>query len=1001
MVVVVTLAAPVLVGSAAAADDVTVIVDDGDGIGGTGATETHVFEVGATNVTNETTITLAFPEAFGDDATGAIDDVTADDVSAANATVTSADAVDDTVTVDLAPTGDPLAVTVAVDVTHPVDGDEHEIEASVEEDGADGAPPSATATLLTHEVDVSFGDDEVGDFADEADTTLTVESVGSGAHATPATVSTRNDALSDEALFRILTGGAAVDEMATVDDDDLAEASETDGYDDLDWTWGPDGELGVAGYDDAPNTVVVFGAEPTATGSVTFDVEGVDSPNAYDVEVATVETGASDTASIDVEESALSGSFSQERYEAPAGELVELSVDLDGADEGYVVLGGDRLSDPDVPTGYLDVLHVEDGATLAVNTRLIGTSASSEAVYGNDSVVSYAQRYGPDANADETETFDGLRFEDADGDPVGDDLSDLRSAAATGGIAGPLTPQRYRLTVGTGDAIVVRSDDVVAPEREFDRAHLVLTEPQFDGSVTVSTAPRGPATADESTDDLLDDAVERTNVTEDDRLVVSFEATGFGGAMAHLAERQSDHDDGRAAVYEDGAVRVDALDDLLDVDEGLSLSVRQTNPGRNERRTSLDLSSVSSGDAYVLIDEPNGTDSSDEAGVAGAYYLVIDTRGGAFDDELSPGDEFEVELALAGDEGERYLFDRSTGSPPAPFEPESLAADELDQQFPYLWPDESGTETSTTFRIREDRIAYDRTTADGDLLVTPENGTISGNTTLHPATELSAELVSDAGPTPSLASDETTPGADGGSFSVEGNFSDAEPGQRITFELYADGDLYDARPVWVVSDVDEPFSFVVENATETMTVTEGESLANLTASVRNDGDLQGADRLELDVGDGRLVDDERVRLRPDRTENVSFDGTDADLAPGEYRFALSTDVDETAGTLVVEPADAEEADDAPDDGGETSEPDESDGEHDDAGDDAGDDEGSAADDDDGGDEEGDTDESDADESDEGDGDDDDPTPAIMPFGTREAIGSTAVVGATYLLGHWV
>ncbi len=998
MIVVVALAVPALAGSAAAADDVEVVVDDGDGIGGIGTTETHVFEVGATNVSNATTITLAFPEAFGDDGTGAIGDVTADDVSAANATVTGADADDGTVTVDLAPTGDPLDAIVAVEVTHPTDGAEHGIEASVEEDGAAGTPPSATATLVTHEIDVSFGDDAVGDFADEAATTLTVESVGSGAHATPATVTTRNDALSDETLFRILTGGADADGMATVDDDDLEEAAETDGYDDLDWTWGPDGELGVAGYGDAQDTVVVLGVEPTATGSVTFDVEGVDSPNAYDLEATAVETGAGSSTTIAVEETALSGSFSRERYEAPAGELVELSVDLGGADEGYVVLGGDRLSDPDVPTGYLDVLHVEDGATLTVNTRLIGTSASSEAVYGNDSVVSYAQRYGPDVAAADTETFEGLRFEDADGDPVGDDLSELRSAAATGGIAGPLTPQRYRLTVGTGDAIVVRSDDVVAPERELDRSHLVLTEPEFDGSVTVSTAPRGPATADGSAADLLEHAVERRNVTAGDRLVVSFEATGLGGAMARLAERHPDHEDGREAVYEDGAVRADALEELLTVDEGLSLSAVQTNPGPNERRTRLDLSSASVGDAYVLIDEPNGTDVPDEADVAGAYHLVIDTRGGAFDDALEPGDEFAVELALEGDEGERYLFDRSTGSPPAPFAPESLDDDRVDQQFPYLWPDESGTETSTTFRIREDRIAYDRTVADGDLLVTPDDGTISGNTTLHPATELEAELVSDAGPAPSLSSDEATPGADG-NFSVEGNFSDPEPGQRITFELYADGDLYDARPVWVVSDADEPFSFVVENATETVTVTEGESLANLTTIVRNDGDLQGADRLTLDVDDERLTADERVRLRPDRTENVSFDGTTVDLPPGEYPFALSTEVDDAAGTLVVEPADAEEEED----GDEAAEPDESDEE----GADADEDEESDADDDvesDEGDEGG-----DADESDDGDGagdgedgdESDDPTPAILPFGTREAIGSTAVVGATYLLGHWV
>ena len=853
---------------------------------------------------------------------------------------------------------------------------------------ADGGNETGNGTAA---IDVSFGDDAVGDFGGDANTTVVVEPNASG-HATPATVTTTNGALSTETIFRILTGGASADDMETIARADL---DGTDDHGNLPWTWGPGGELGVAGYDGADDAVVIFSDASTAAGTVTFDVAGVDAPNAYDFEVTTVGTAARATTRIDVEKATLSGSFSTDRYETTAGELVELSVDLDGADEGYVVLGGDRLSDPDVPTGYLDVLHVEDGATLTVNTRLIGTNASTEAVYGDDAVVSYAQTYGPDTSADDTETFEGLRFEDADGNVVGDSLSALRGAAATGGIAGPLTPQRYRLTLGAGDAIVVREDDVVAPDRELDRSHLVLIEPTFRESVTILTAPSGPASGDASAEELLDDAVERRNVTESDRLVMGFEATGFGGALAHLAEER--HDDGREAVYEDGAVRADVLDELLDVDEGLSLSVAQTNPGPNERRTRLDLSSVSRGDAFLLIDGPPDDDVSEDASVAGAYYLVIDTRGNAFDDALEPGDEFEVELALEGDEGERYLFDRSAGSPPAPFAPKSLADGRIDQQFPYLWPDESGAVATTSFRIREDRLAYERTTADGDLLVTPEDGTIAGNTARHPATELEAELVSDGGPAPWLSADETSPGTDGGNFSVEGNFSTAELGQRITFELYADGELYDARPAWVVSDADEPFSFVLENATETATVTEGESLANLTTTVRNDGDLRGADRLILEVADGRLTTNERVRLRPERIETVSFAGTTADLPPGDYPFTLSTETDEATGTLVVEPASTDAEDGADDAGGEVDDEGAAEDGTDDGGgaddESAADDEGAAedgTDDDEGADDEGDTDDDEA-----------EPTPTLLPFGTREAIGSAAIVGAVHLLGHWV
>jgi len=861
------------------------------------------------------------------------------------------------------------------------------------------ATPVAAAENSTHEIEADFGDDEVGDFGDDADTTITISGGGGDANTTPAIVSTRNDALSTETLFRILTAGEDPAEMGSVGENELDKRIGNGTLNKLSWTSGPGDELNVIAYGGDDESVVVWSDESTASGTVTFDVEEVDPPNTYDFDVTAFETGATATATIDVVETDLSGSFSADRYEAPAGELVEFSVSLDGADEGYVVLGGDRLSDPDIPTGYLDVLHVEDGDTITANTRLIGTNANSEAVYGED-VVSYAQTYGPNTDADETETFEGLRFEDADGDSVGDSLSDLRSAASTGGIAGPLTPQRYRLTLGTGDAITIRSDDIVAPERSFDRSHLVLTEPEFGEDLSIATAPGGPAGADAAEDDPLADAVDRSTITEGDRLVLQFEAVGFGGALAHLAEADSSYDDGREAVYEDGGVRADVFNDLLEIEEGLSLSIEQTNPGPNERRTRLDLSSVSSGDAYVFVDEPADGVPGDASAV-GTYTLVIDTRGNAFDDALAAGNEFEVKLALEGDAGERYEFDRSGGTPPAPFAAKSASTSEFDQQFPYLWPEESGSVLNASFRIGEERLEYDHTTADGDLLVTPEEGVISGNTTLHPATELEGEQISDAGPTPSLSRDSTTPDSADGNFSLTGDFTDAEPGQRITFELYAEGDFYDARPVWVVSDLDEPFTFAVENVTEEVTVTEGESLSNLTATVRNAGDLRGEDRLTLDVDDERLVDSERVRLNPDRTENVSFAGTTADLPPGEYTYTLSTETDDTSGTLIVEPAedpddaseldDSDVADDAADDGddAEVDGPDEAD-ETDDAADD-GDDVEDEADETDGVDG--------ADDDDDGDGDD--PAPTFLPFGTREVLGSTAVVGATYLLGHWV
>lgn len=872
-------------------------------------------------------------------------------------------------------------------------------------DDADDPAAGDGFELVTHELDVSVGDETVADAGDDAETTLSVDSaLRTGTY--PVNVSA-GGALDATELFAVLTGGESADGVPRDADPDDLESATT--------TVGPSG-FAVALYDSSVDgaderVVLVDGGENA--GTVAFeDVRRT----TYDVEAEALDTGASDAASVTVEEAELDGSFGQEMYSTPAGDLVEISASLGESDAGYVVVGGDYQSDTGAASGYLDVLYVEGDPTITVNTRLIGTDADTDEVYESDgTVVSYAHEYGPDARADDTETFDGLRFEDADGNAVGESLSELRSASGVGGIAGPLIPQRYRLTVGNGNAIVVRDDGVVEPDRAFARSHLLLTEPAFREAVDVYTAPGGSASSEESLGELLADgtAVPGTNVTEGDRLVLGFEATGIWGALAHLADENPEYENGRETVYEDGEGSSTLLADLTAVDEGVSLSVRQTNPGRNERRAELDLASASTGDAYLYFADPDGGLGGDEDGTAGgdggpadtdlgdgptagAVYLVVDTAGGAFTDEPAPGDEFEIEWALEGDEEERFRFDRAGTGPPGPFDAESVDDDRLGQQYPYLSYDEGGVATTATFRIREERLEYDRTTADGDLLVANvEDATIAGNTTLHPATELTAELISDAGPTPTVSSTDVEIDEDG-AFAIDADFSAVEPGQRVTFELYDSDGLYDSRSVVVVTDPDEPFSFAIENATETVTVTEGEPIENLTATVRNEGDVRGVGRLSLDVN-GRLVDDERVRVWPDATEPVEFADATVDLEPGEYPFTFAVGDAEADGTLAVEPspdrgeepadteADVDDVDDASDVTDDAIDED-VDGGSDEDGESSADEDGDGADED-------------------GDGsDEDEERPAIpLPFGIgpREAFGGTTIVGATYILGHWV
>jgi len=67
-------------------------------------------------------------------------------------------------------------------------------------------------------------------------------------------------------------------------------------------------------------------------------------------------------------------------------------------------------------------------------------------------------------------------------------------------------------------------------------------------------------------------------VTKGDRVVLGFESTGIWGALSYFAERRS-----TGAIEPGTQIDHRVLSDLLEAEEGVSLRIRQTNPGRNER----------------------------------------------------------------------------------------------------------------------------------------------------------------------------------------------------------------------------------------------------------------------------------------------------------------------------------------------------------------------------------------------------------------------------------
>ncbi len=709
------------------------------------------------------------------------------------------------------------------------------------------------------------------------------------------------------------------------------------------------------------------------------------------------------------------GSFGQSVYTTPAGDLVEMDISVDVGDPGYVVVGGDQLSDG-TATGFLDILRVDGDVTVTVNTRLLGTDAPTEDVYATDggSLRSYAHGAdeGPKTQRNET-AFAGLAFEGENGEEY-ESLAELRSAVGVGSNPAPLVPQRYRLLVGHGDTLTV-NDGTIHLEHRLDRADLQLTTPEFRERVDVYTALDDDIDGAESVDDLLGPARERNEITSGDRVILGFEATGIWGALAWHADDP---------IESSGDLSADTLYDLTTGEsgevrgEGVSLTVRQTNPGRNEDTTELVLGDADADDVGVRYDAPEDLHNHGDGPTPGAFYLVLDTAdSGAFTGSLDPGDEYEVTFELAGVEGDSYRFDRSDTGAAAPFAAASVDNPNVDEQFPYRGLTEGSVSTTASFSIRERSMTFDDRTDDGVVL--GENGTtvtLTGNTTLHPESDLTAEFVADTGETSTV---ETRPIEIGenDTFMTRAVLSGVPAGSPVSLDVLEGSSLYDSHSMVIVDDANDPAPVTVDNATRNVTVIQGDTLGALTVDLSNDGHVDGVEQLSLSVDNGTLTDERRIRVSPDRVSTVGFSRVTVDLPPGEYPYSVGVDGDEPNGTLVVAPGPGSERsgqDDDPDrdtDDEPTENADETDADGQTAADEGTDADGPAPDeasvDDAAGDTANDTGDDGATDPAEESGEDGDPAETSgavpLPFGigTREAFGGTIVVGAMYVAGHWV
>jgi hypothetical protein len=682
--------------------------------------------------------------------------------------------------------------------------------------------------------------------------------------------------------------------------------------------------------------------------------------------------GASDRREID-------GSFSRATYTGTAGDVVDIRhvASASGNDTAYLLVGGNRLTDSGGTVGFVDVLEVS-GSETAINTRLIGTNESSV-----DSCSA-------------TDACD-LTFKNDDGEVIANSLEELRAntslATGAGDLARPIVPERYRLAITNG-TFVVRDSGAVDPVKVAAESDLVLREPAFHDEVEVFTTADADVIADgegdgtESLGALREYGVDRTAVTKGDRVVLGFESTGIWGALSHFAENRTG-ESLEAGTTVDHAVLVD----LLEAEEGVSLTVRQTNPGRNEPRTELDLADADPDDVTLFLAEGTELERGDSDRGPSRFYLAIDTSDdGPFTDGPDPGDEYAVEFALEGTEGERYAFNEG-GEPPAAFGAAAATDDDLAEQYPYHGSADGRVSAEATFSVRERYLRYDHVTDDRTILVEADNGSVTGTTSILPSAELSATVVRDTDETPNRTESDLT--VANGSFSVDSGLAGVAPGTRASYRLYLGQSLIESRPLLLVENATAPAQLRLANETTTnLTVTRGDSLANLSAAIENVGQIENRERLVLDVDEGAIVEERYVAVEPEAPKNETFAGTDVELEPGEYPYVLSIDGHSVNGTLTVR---ADPAVTRVDDGDAAGSTDGTGDGTDDADSDPGADEPSD------GEADGEGTVNGTDGGAPGEERPDDGPATILPFGigTRETFGGTVLVGATYLLGHWV
>ncbi|WP_256545663.1 BGTF surface domain-containing protein [Halobellus inordinatus] len=506
------------------------------------------------------------------------------------------------------------------------------------------------------------------------------------------------------------------------------------------------------------------------------DFEGI-KEGKYDFYFDVADTATWSLGIIEVIESDVQAGYRDEVITETAGDIVEVSVRLEGSESVYMQIGGQEA-------GFTDVLYLEDDdtdddVTFSINTRALGTGAGVGDVYHTEGDLVESEVHDGISSANAAGYFE----EDTDGSSQGFEwflyeqgLIDSVSGTPTNQLRRPLQPTTYELMLAENGHFTVTGEGESEADVVLNSGLLELTPPSID-SITTYTAPEGNADVNDEVAELLEAATPRREIAMDDRLVVHVEATGLYGALAY--ENGFDALTDGTSLAEFNRILTGATHGHDWRGEGINFHLEVAETSGNQEPTSLDLTNDDTGEGFVAYDEPSGQ-----------FFIVIDT--GADDDvftqSLADGSEFEALLKYETDAEERYAFDtRITGDVGSPYEGDAGGniTDTPDAAYPYFQPD-STQEARVRMTIVERDVIFD--TGDDDVLEVPLSGVadISGRTNIAPGTEAQVRVSSiDASP-PFRSTTGITIARDG-TFSAEFDFSEQSAGGLAGTTFYIDG----------------------------------------------------------------------------------------------------------------------------------------------------------------------------------------------------------------------